>query len=383
MAFTLLTIVISCQKEDAAELLVIDAQAAKVSTHNLSEVFEETEQIALGVTMPLINYVRKVIKTRDFLFISDPNPTLGGARILQFDREGNFIKQIGNIGYGPGEYTTLTDFAIDTFSQRIYIAAYRQLISYDYNGTYIGSSPTNVEQANPFFIVHLACVNEQLWSVEQKFMPSKVVSDNLEFVTDIITYSNHMLAIDTLIYLHTLLYDRSITLNTGCYSLSNLHEGTYIYCPITFYEPLLRDTLYQILDLKAIAALRLDFSDVLTVNSSIDRTNMTPQEWLDTRYEIRNVTIKNLYRTSRYLFAEYNIKSDQCLFCYDFDKDLRYNMKDGFADDLFGTGIAEIKPLDLQGGEFYYVRNGYEVEGIVNGVNESSNPVIFIIKTKE
>ena len=49
---------------------------------------------------------------------------------------------------------------------------------------------------------------------------------------------------------------------------------------------------------------------------------------------------------------------------------------------MFGTGIAEIKPLDLQNEEFYYIKNDYEVEGIVGGIYETSNPVVFFINTK-
>lgn len=58
-------------------------------------------------------------------------------------------------------------------------------------------------------------------------------------------------------------------------------------------------------------------------------------------------------------------------------------MKEGFTDDIYNTGIPALKPSDLKHGEFYFIKNGYELDGIMDGVNENSNPVIFFVRTKE
>ncbi len=379
----LLLIITSCQQKNDNSLLVINTQSNKPSEHYLSEIFDEVGMIKLGTTKPLINYVKKVIKTKEYTFVTDPNPTIGGTRILQFDIEGHFIKQIGSIGHGPGEYFYFRDFTIDTISKRIYIASYNQLMSFDFSGNLMHSSPINVEGVNPFYIIFMTCINEELWSVEQKFMLYKENNDNQIFIAEIIRYNKHLQAIDTTTYLNTLQYERYINLYLGWHCLSNLKEGTYVYCPIPNPEPFLRDTLYQIKDSRLIPALKLDFSEILSVNENITLKNKTQQDLLNAADEIRNITIKNIYRTNRYIFVEYINKHDPLLLCYDLDQQESYNMEEGFTDDLYGTGISEIKPLDLQNGEFYFIKNGYEVEGIIDGINESSNPVIFFIKTKE
>jgi hypothetical protein len=47
-----------------------------------------------GVGLDLAN----IVFSDSFIFISD------GEKLLQFDRSGKFIKQIGSVGRGPGQY---------------------------------------------------------------------------------------------------------------------------------------------------------------------------------------------------------------------------------------------------------------------------------------
>jgi hypothetical protein len=47
------------------------------------------------------------------------------------------------------------------------------------------------------------------------------------------------------------------------------------------------------------------------------------------------------------------------------------------------TSLINLMPLDLKTGEFCFVKNGFELDGVVDGVNENSNPVIFFVRTKD
>lgn len=60
-----------------------------------------------------------------------------------------------------------------------------------------------------------------------------------------------------------------------------------------------------------------------------------------------------------------------------------YHMPKGFTDDLYGTeGTVNLIPLDLQKGEFCFIKNAYEVEGIIDGIDEYCNPVMFFVKLR-
>jgi hypothetical protein len=132
--------------------------------------------------------------------------------------------------------------------------------------------------------------------------------------------------------------------------------------------------------------MKLDFSDILSVEEGVKRSmfTMTPQAYDEATLRVRNMTIHNIFRTERFIFSEYHYLDKPYFFCYDLFNQKGYNMTEGFTDDLFGTGMTvNLIPLNLRNGEFCFVKNGYELEGIIEGANENSNPVIFFIKTKE
>jgi len=76
----------------------------------------------------------------NYLFILDKNHT---KNLLIFDREGKFIKKIGNLGRGPGEYARVYDFTIDPENQIIYLLCDSYINEYSIDGTYIGGFSLN------------------------------------------------------------------------------------------------------------------------------------------------------------------------------------------------------------------------------------------------
>lgn len=69
----------------------------------------------------LILDIRKVMCYKDYIYILDKST----FRLLLFENNGKFIKQIGKRGQGPGEYLELLDFTIDTIGDRLLLADYR------------------------------------------------------------------------------------------------------------------------------------------------------------------------------------------------------------------------------------------------------------------
>lgn len=76
----------------------------------------------------------KIIFSDSLIFISD------GEKLLQFERSGKFIKQIGTVGRGPGQYLEPINFCIDEKKRKIYIINGRSVMEFDFNGQYKRSS---------------------------------------------------------------------------------------------------------------------------------------------------------------------------------------------------------------------------------------------------
>lgn len=56
-----------------------------------------------------------------------------------FDRKGNFLRNIGKIGRGPGEYMNLYDIQLDEKNKRIFFMPWqtRYLYEYDFDGNFV------------------------------------------------------------------------------------------------------------------------------------------------------------------------------------------------------------------------------------------------------
>jgi hypothetical protein len=80
----------------------------------------------------LIQELRKIEINESYIFVSEY------SRLLQFDRKGNFIRQIGSAGRGPGEYTVVFDFCIDDQKKEIFIISHSpyRLLKFDYEGVF-------------------------------------------------------------------------------------------------------------------------------------------------------------------------------------------------------------------------------------------------------
>lgn len=95
---------------------------------------ETTTESILGSINDIGTGRAKIVFSSFFIFISD------GNRLLQFDRSGKFIKQIGTQGRGPGQYTQVADFCIDEKKNNIYIIGGRFVLTFDFNGQFKESS---------------------------------------------------------------------------------------------------------------------------------------------------------------------------------------------------------------------------------------------------
>jgi hypothetical protein len=118
----LVPIFVFCKRIATEEVAIID----------ISESLGEGEKVLLSTIADSIDYIQLQTDTSCLIGqISDPAYNIkvhngrvfisDGTRLLTFNLDGNFLNQIGQKGRGPGEFLTLSDFAILQESNRVVV----------------------------------------------------------------------------------------------------------------------------------------------------------------------------------------------------------------------------------------------------------------------
>ena len=140
---------------------------------NLSSIGKELTFIPLETTPNcLIKKIKKVLFSNSYIFISE------FTNLLQFDRNGKFIRRIGSSGTGPGEYPSIGDFCINEKQQEIYVifSSASKLLTFGFDGVFKNSvnlsfRPAQVSLRDPQNLLF------HLWNVPGKNDPSWVITD--------------------------------------------------------------------------------------------------------------------------------------------------------------------------------------------------------------
>lgn len=124
------------------DLYVVDVDSMKSrGILYLSEVFTKVRTVILETNNDvLIGNISSVQIYNDTIFVLDINKARG---LFMFDKDGRFLKRIGNVGKGTGEYINPNDFTIDKQNKHIYILDTRaqKILKYDLNsGLFLGST---------------------------------------------------------------------------------------------------------------------------------------------------------------------------------------------------------------------------------------------------
>jgi len=124
----------ACKAEKDEKIVSIDFEYALSN----SEAFDITKYVSNIQYVPLetnedcfLAEVRKVVKNEDYFLISDSE-----GNLLKFTSSGKFIRRIGSLGKGPGEYLNMTDFVIDDSFENVYINTLGFLYIYDTEGNF-------------------------------------------------------------------------------------------------------------------------------------------------------------------------------------------------------------------------------------------------------
>ena len=108
----------------------------------LSEIANNIEYIPLESSNGcVLGSIRDTKFSNEYIFIK----AYGTPRLIQFDRNGSFIRYIGKIGNGPEEYNGIREFSIDEERRLIYIQSnwVRNILMYSFDGNYVKTIKIN------------------------------------------------------------------------------------------------------------------------------------------------------------------------------------------------------------------------------------------------
>lgn len=136
---TLIVLLSACQeKRETGTTIEIHPDKFVEKQLKLSDVAETVEYIRLD-TAWLIRYSWDLEITDKYIFIAARD------ELLQYDRNGKFIRTIGSKGQGPGEFSMCTNIAIDAGQERIFVRDWEGVMTYSFDGKFIGKTAIPLE----------------------------------------------------------------------------------------------------------------------------------------------------------------------------------------------------------------------------------------------
>ena len=100
----------------------------------VSDIADSVEYIILETPRDIIiSGIRQVVPFKEYLFV------LARGYVYQFLRNGQFVRQIGLQGSGPGEYVSATKVVINSPNNEIVIGGISQLLFYTMDGIFLRS----------------------------------------------------------------------------------------------------------------------------------------------------------------------------------------------------------------------------------------------------
>lgn len=116
-------LLVSCIKKGensnySCQTICLD-QAPQIDTIRFSSLFNNANIIILdSCSQALIGDINRVEILDKYIFLLDRNIA---KALFVFNEQGKFIRKIGNIGQGKGEYITPFDFTLDCHKKQIYV----------------------------------------------------------------------------------------------------------------------------------------------------------------------------------------------------------------------------------------------------------------------
>lgn len=340
---------------------------------SLSELASNVEYIPLETSPDcMLDPIAKLALTDSFIFVSD------AKKLLQFKRNGQFIKQIGSIGRGPGEYKSISDFFIDAPGKRIYILNGREVQILNHEGNIQRSLNINfsadqmIPEDSSTFVFH--GLSFYFKNLDQSFKPnipdtiySIYITDsngrNLKKIQNILRQGNEPYL--NVILSHMYLHNGAITfLETGIDTA--FHIGREILKPYAVFDLGEKKMDPHFVDREKYAGITKDKFWILSLLENNDYFFINLVQGLSISAKC---CLLNKHTGEISMLSETG-------FTNDLDNGIPFWPKFVFNDSILVTHIEAFKFLDLTKPNLDHEN---KFEKIRQGLNETSNPVIIIL----
>ncbi|MGY6742064.1 MAG: 6-bladed beta-propeller [Cecembia sp.] len=347
LSFIVFISLLGCKNNQRSTLKII-CIPDNTNTHvYLSEFSEEINEIQLETSQNiLLGFINDVIIYDDKLFIRELK------KVSIFDLNGNFIKILGKLGDGPGEYRTVNSFTIDQETGDIYLSTYNKLIVYD------STFQLKEERKLGYPIGYLKILNGELWIVSEEI--GVAVEDGIANRTNIYKLDKYYQIADTIPYRTIKMDKKRIGGYPFRYWMSKIEDELFMFMPVLTPENMMRDTLYRVEDKMVVPSVKFNFER---------------KQSLDER-DYQTLLLYNIVNSTSYYILEYDQDWKRYMFLYDKKNQRGYNLSEGLIDDE-GDPVF-LRPLDLDQDLFYYIKKTEFEDKTI----EELNPLIGIVKLK-
>lgn len=155
-------LVLSCNSTNK-DLYQFDPKTITESKIALSEIADDIFYIPLDNSFPIGLIYEPQYFINNSIYLSAVN-----IGIMVFDRNGKFLRKIGSIGRGPGEYNTYYQFTVDDKSETVYVLDARTINVYSKTGNFLrsisfadyGNSVDDIELYNSKLLLSFRVQNE-------------------------------------------------------------------------------------------------------------------------------------------------------------------------------------------------------------------------------
>lgn len=338
----------ACEKPEVSGLLTLEVPKYVEKGLALSDISESVIKISLeNHEDALITSIKEVV-TIDSHFVV----ITYDSRILIFDKDGTFVKALGNKGDGPGEYRFVSAFAKDEDSRKFYVISSKKILVYSFDFQLVD------EFTLDYYISNLSVQNNNIYVVSYAYE----IPEDEGYATEASLYilDKTFTSLDTVPLRRIVRKDRQASRLGYEKFISTDGTDTYIYAPVATNEEFLRDTIFQLAANKKIPFAKLRFAE-----PHIDEKG------------IKKYWIANIFSTANYLGSHYFTNgNDIHFFLYNRNTLKGFNFKGGPLDDEGDAVVLNL--LDARTDTFYYVK----ADTYANAANEEQNPIIGIVKLK-
>ena len=277
-------------KQQTSDAVIIHPDKFVETEMKLTDIAEELEYIQLDNTRLMRSWQIKM--TDKYIFVAARD------ELLQFDRNGTFIKTIGSKGQGPGEFSTCTNITLDEKGERIFVRNGSWALAYSFDGHFLGKTEIPLEGMVDVAYTHGSLYGISMVSFTQEQLPflwiktdsqtgkvlQKKANTGIEFETD----------------------EMTLRCNYTCPST----DGTLLY-----YNHL-NDTIFR---------LGKESDEVAYLFGKGD-FRLTPKNMMNEEYHL---VLKDIWDADRYLFVDYRMEKKRQLCIYDKHNSTFSNDTDG------------------------------------------------------